>query len=456
MRGARSLLALLVVGLGLGAYIYFVESERDLTDPETRKERVFAIETGTIEEIELKTATGEATTLRRSGEAWQIVAPVTAPADEFAVSSIVSAIETLDLQRALDENPMAVGQFGLEPARMTVAFRTKSGTTLQRLNIGSKTPTGSDLYARVDGQPRLFLISGFLEDTFNRTTFDLRDKKVLAFDQPGVDRVQLSPASGGPAVALARDGGTWRLTTPVASRADQAAVDQLISRASQATFKAVVAGEPAPASAADLRKFGLDRPRFVLELGAGSSRVSLALGNALDDTSIYARDLSKPLVVTVDASLLTDLNKAADDLRVKDVFEFKPYTALSLDITSGGATSSFQKAKPAGGDATAADVWTQTKPAAREINQTGMTDLLNTLSALRAERFVAQAPPSGEDIVVAARSGETDKPVDERVTLRRAGGVVHAIRPNEPGAAVLPAAEFEKALTQLKELTGTK
>ena len=47
--------------------------------------------------------------------------------------------------------------------------------------MGNKTPTGSDLYAQVEGQPKLFLISGYLEDTFNRTTFDLRDKTALKF-----------------------------------------------------------------------------------------------------------------------------------------------------------------------------------------------------------------------------------------------------------------------------------
>jgi hypothetical protein len=233
-------------------------------------------------------------------------------------------------------------------------------------------------------------------------------------------------------------------------------VDSIINRASQATFKGVVAGEPTPASEADLRKYGLDRPRFVLELGAGSTRASLAIGNKLDDSSVYARDVSKMVIVTVDAALLNDLSKTADDLRVKDVFAFKPYTALGVELTRAGSTVVFEKSKPAGGDANAAEVWKQTKPEAKDVNATGMTDLLNTLSSLQADRFVPAAAASGEDLIVVARSGDAAKPVEERVTLRKSGSTVHAIRTNEAGAAVVPTAEFDKALNQLKELTGAK
>ena len=454
MRSARSLLVLLVLGAGLGAYIYFVESKRDLTDPETRKEKVFTVETGKIEEVELRSPNG-GTTLKKNGSTWQIVSPVTAAADEYTVSSLVSALETLEMQRSLQDNPTSVDQFGLDPARISVAFKVAGDATQRRLDIGNKTPTGSDLYARIAGQPKLFLIAAHLEDTLNRSTFDLREKSILKFERDSIDAIRIAPA-GSPAVTLARTGADWRLTAPVSTRADSGAVDSLVNRASQATFKGVVAGEPAPASEAELRKYGLDRPRFILELGAGSTRASIAIGNKLDDSSVYARDVSKAVVVTVDASLLNDLSKTADDLRVKDVFAFKPYTALGLELTRAGSTVSFEKSKPAGGDAAAADVWKQTKPAAKDVNQTGMTDLLNTLSALRADKFVPAAATSGEDLVVVARSGDAAKPVEERVTLRKSGTTVHVIRANEAGASVVPTPEFDKAVNQLKELTGAK
>ncbi len=43
--------------------------------------------------------------------------------------------------------------------------------------------------------------------------------------------------------------------------------------------------------------------------------------------------MSKPAIFTVETGLVTDLEKTPADLRMKDVFEFKSYSAIGLDIT---------------------------------------------------------------------------------------------------------------------------
>ena len=85
MRGLRSTIALLVVLVGLGAYIYFVDLSP--TAPQTTKEKVFAsLEAAKIEEIQVKSEAGDVTTLKKDGTAWQLVSPVTAKASESEVS----------------------------------------------------------------------------------------------------------------------------------------------------------------------------------------------------------------------------------------------------------------------------------------------------------------------------------------------------------------------------------
>jgi hypothetical protein len=455
MRGGRSLLVLLVVALGLGAYIYFVESKRDPLATETR-EKVFSVDTAAIEQIEVRAASGEVTTLRKAGEDdWQIAAPVSAPADETTVASITGALASTDITRVLDENAAAFDQFGLDPPRITVSFTLKGDATRRQLNLGNKTPSGTDTYARIDGQPRLFLIGGYLEDTFNRTTFDLRDKAVLAIEHEAVDAVTLERPSA-PTIALKRQADSWRLAQPIDARADYSPVDSLVSRVDSAQMRSVEleGTEPTPAQ---LRTFGLDRPQLTATFGSGSSVARLAIGGKKDDSSVYARDLSRPLVFTVEASLLTDLQKPVDDLRVKDVFAFRSYTVTSIEIASGGSVVGFEKTTGAAAEnASPASTWKQTKPQARDVDQTAVTDLLSTLSSLRADRFVERAPGTGEDTIVTATSGEGSSSTKEQVTLRRAGGAAYAIREGEPGAAVIPVGDVDKALGQLKSLIDSK
>lgn len=454
MRGGRSLLILLVLALGLGGYIYFVESKRDLTDAETKKAKVFSIETGKIDELQVTSASGEVTALKKSGDTWQIVKPVAATADSGAVSSLVSTIETLEQQRSLDDAPSNVAQFGLDPVRFSVAYKIPGDANWHTLNLGNKTPTGSDLYARVDGQPKLFLVSAYIEDSINRSTFDLRDKTVLAFDRDKVDAVTLQAASG-PALTLTKKGPDWRMSTPIDAKADFSPVDGMIGRVSQVQMKSLINGDGVEPTPAQLKTYGLDTPQLTVTLVAGSAKSTLVIGGKKDDTSLYARDVSRPLVFTVENALLSDLQKKPDDLRVRDVFEFKPFSATAIDITHGAVTASFEKSK-SGTDANASEVWKQTKPTAKDANLTAMTDLLNTLSALRADSFTEKPFASGDDLVVAAKTGEGTTATTESVTLRKSGTVVHAIRSGERGAAVVPTADFDKALTQLKALLDAK
>lgn len=482
MRGGRTFLILLVVALGLGAYIYFIESKRNPSDLE-KKDKVFTVESSKIDSIEVKAASGETTTLKKNGTDWQIVSPDTMDADASAVTTLVSTLESLEISRVVSDNPSSVKDYGLDPPKYTVGYKLAGETAFHKLDVGDKTPTGSDLYARVEGQPKLLLVGAFNGDSLNRTTFDLRDKTVLKFQRDGVDTLKLEGGTG-PAADLTRKADEWRLTAPTSAKADFGTIDGLVGTLAGAKMKTI---EPpvAPAAGAaagtmgpaDLKKYGFDKPQETVTLGAGSTRATLQIGAKKDDTSLYARDLARPLMVfTVENGLLSGLQRKPDDLRVKDVFEFRSFSAQNVEFTMGGQTYSLGKVKelpkpPAAEPGktptptpttsptptpTPVDTWKLTKPAAKDVDQTKATDLLSAFSNLRADKFTDKALPSGTDIVVVAKFGDAASPKEERITFRRSGDVVQAIRQGDSGAAIVPTADFEKAVTQLKELTGAK
>src|SRR5436190_14280733 len=115
MRGARSLIVLLVIAAALGGYIYFVESKKEL-DSTPKKNKVFALESGKIDQVEVHAASGDVTTIKKAGNDWQIASPPGLDADNAEISSLVSALESLEAQRVVDENPASVKDFGLDPA----------------------------------------------------------------------------------------------------------------------------------------------------------------------------------------------------------------------------------------------------------------------------------------------------------------------------------------------------
>ncbi len=448
MRSGRSFLFLSVVAAGLGAYIYFVEADRDPVPTTTStREKVFTIETGTIEAVEITNASAETTRVVRTDTVWAMTDPEAAEADTVEVSMVVSSIESLERVRIVDENPASAAPFGLDPARIIVSVTVRGEAAPKRLLIGNKTPTGGDLYAKVDDDPKVFLIGAYLENTFNRKPFDLREKSVLKFTRDAVDTLVL--AEGTSRMSFARTGNEWRLAAPVSARADFSAVDGIVGRLFQARMSRLVTTD----GTGSLREYGLDRPQIVVTLGAGSTKAELAIGAKEGDEHVYARDLSRPLVFTVEKILLDELKRKPDDLRVKDLFEFRSFSAVGLDITSAGQTLSFAKAKGEGENA--AETWSQTTPSAKAVDEAKFSDMLITLSNLRAESFAATALASGETVVVTARFGGPAAPRSEQITLRKSGTTVHAIRAGEPGAAVVSTTDFDRVMTLLKEITDT-
>jgi hypothetical protein len=181
MRSGRSFLVLLVLAAGLGAYIYFVEAKRDSSAP-AAKAKVFGASAGLIDEVEVRAESGAITKVKRDGSSWQITEPAGVEGDTAQIATLVTTLDSLEVERVVDENPTAVAAYGLDPPRFSVAFRKEGETAQRRLQVGGKTPTGGDVYARVEGDPKVILIAAYLENSLNRTTFDLRNKAVLKFD----------------------------------------------------------------------------------------------------------------------------------------------------------------------------------------------------------------------------------------------------------------------------------
>src|SRR6476620_7727916 len=188
MRGMRFLI-LLIIAIPLGWYAYH-DSTKGPVDDSPKRDKVFAVEADKIDELEIKSESGDRTTLRRKGSDWEVVQPIVAPADQAAVSGITSNLSSVEIQRVIDENAADLKEFGLAEPRVEVGFKA-SGKQL-RLQLGQKTPSGTDVYAKLADAKRVFLVPSFLDATFNHGTFDLRDKSVLKLDREKIDTVEMT------------------------------------------------------------------------------------------------------------------------------------------------------------------------------------------------------------------------------------------------------------------------
>jgi uncharacterized protein DUF4340 len=444
VRGIRSFGVMLVVLIALGGYLYFVESKRTPGDGADKKDKAFAVEADKIEEFTVKSESGERTTLRKNGADWQIVEPAAGKPDAAEVSGITTNLSTLEIQRVIDENPSDLAEFNLAQPRVEVTF--KAAGKDHKLLIGRKTPPGSDLYAKLDDQTKVVLIPAFVDTTFNRTTFDLRDKSVLSVNRDEVGSIAVATSAG--TLRFEKGDGEWKIAQPPSGRADFSAIEGLVSRLTTLQMKSVAA--PTMTNPAE---YGLDKPAATVTLGSGSSQAVLAIGKAAGEGTVFARDLAKPAVVTIDASLLDDLKKGATDYRQKDLFDARAFNATRLELARGGVTTVFEKTTAKNKDGQEQSTWKQVAPAAKDADQAKVENLISALTQAQAASFVEAAPKAASDkpeLTVTLTSNEGKR--HETVAFGRFAVDLFAIRTGEPGAAKIEATTFDNIITALEAL----
>ncbi len=432
MRRLRSTLVLIVVLAGLVGYIYYLD--REGADDTSDREQVFAeVEADAIEDVQITVGGGEPARVQKTDGTWRLVEPVQAEADSTELSSMANSLASIDVERVVDENATDLAQYGLEPGRIEVAYRVTGEEEPRRLLLGEKTPAGGALYARVAGQNRVLLLSSFLESTFNKDAFALRDKSVLRFDRDKADGLEL--VRGRTTIRLTKSGTDWRLVEPVAARADFGQVESIVVRLGSARMESLVDQE-----GKDLATYGLDRPSATLTVTMGSDRSTLLLGRT-ENALVFAKDSSRPLIFTVAPTLESDAIKEISDYRRKDLFDSRSFTATRIELRRGSETSAFEKSKDG-----EMEVWRNA--AGEEADATLIENLLTSITSLRADSFDPDAHAALKAPVLSV-TVRLDDGRTESVTFGREGDQVVASRADEPGTARVPAVTFDEAVTAL-------
>jgi hypothetical protein len=445
MRGLGSTLALLVVLALLGGYIYYDSSKEDTT---ATKDRLFpGVASDNIEALTVKNDAGETTTVKKQDGKWVMTSPVQTRASDIDASGIANALAGLDVSRVVEENPTDVKDYGLDAPKTEITFTSNSGKPSGKLLIGSKTATGGSLYARKDDEKRVVLIGEYNNTTFNRSTFDMRDKAILAFDRAKVDGLDV--VAGTSSFELAKKDSDWKMAKPIVARADNSAADGLVTAVESLQMKSVASTNPTPD---DTKRFGLDKPAGTVNLHLGSDRVSVLVGGPAGDDTVYAKNAAKPEVYTIQKSAADDLQKKADDYRRKDMFDMRAFTATRIEVTRNGKTTAFDKVKGTGENAQ--DTWKRVSPAGADPDKDKFQTFVAALADIRASSFVDSKTRTGLDspaatIVVKFDDGKKE----DRVLFSRVDANAYSSRPDDPGAALVDASKVDEAIKSIDEFT---
>jgi hypothetical protein len=360
------------VFLVLLAFVYFLDKgEKEQKAEEERSKKLADFKDHEARSISI---VGADTTivLEKLEDSWGLVQPVVSGADDSAVNRLLSNLRETDVQRVIEDSaavaaaPDLAAKYGLAEPRLRVLLSLSEGP-LDTVAFGGDSPTGRYTYAqRLGVNPEIFTVEVWRLDNLDKSVFDLRDRRVLAFDRNEVGEVRIT-RPGGDNIVLSKEGseGEWRFNSPLSVAADGSAVTGVLTRLQDGKARSFVAENPGQA---ELSEYGLSSPSpssstgtmLVVSLLLGEDRAEkrLMVGVEADGGKYYARDASRNPVFLIDSTLVNELRKPISELRDKRPLRISERDAVrrieirkegeQLAVVERDSTESWNLLSPAG------------------------------------------------------------------------------------------------------------
>lgn len=372
---------------------------------------------------------------------WRIVKPRALRADTDLVSEFLDKLEGAKAVEFVDDAPKSLAPYGLDkPARVTVWVGRDKDRAARTLLVGRPVPEKKGVYVKREGEPGVILTAEAVWTAFPKTVAALRDKTVVSYAYDKLAKVEITHGRG--AIALEKEGTTWKLTAPEALRADSGAVTQLLWKIRDLHALGFLAE-----GAADVPRF-LAKPEVTVKLWEGGAKEpkTLLLQSSSErrggQPAALAAVQGEGPVVLVEGKALSELTPGVAELRDRTVFPaFDLGDVKRARVTGGGE-------KPLGVEKSGETDWKQVEPT-RGATKDGR--VANVLLALKALKWKEIASKGGDDAKFGLDKPELEVSVfkgdgSELGTLlvgRTDGAVTYVKLKAEPGIFAVSSKDLE-------------
>jgi hypothetical protein len=433
----RSLIIAIVVLAALTGALYWSNRQKpaDAAASADAPPKILTLKQEDISKIDIKKKGADELVLAKDGSGkWQITSPQPLSVEQSAVSPMLSSLSTLTSERLVEDKASDLGQYGLSDPALVANITEKNNQT-HALLLGDQTPAGGAVYAKLDGDPRVFMIASYNKGNIDKSVNDLRDKRLLTVDGDKISKVELIAKKDD--IEFGRNKDAWQIVKPKPLRADGQQVEELVRSLTDARMDLSGADQDAKKRAA---AFAAATPVATAKVTAESGTQELQVRKNKDD--YYAKSSVVEGVYKVSSSLGKGLDKGLEDFRNKKLFDFGFSDPNKIEIHDG--TKSYFLTK--GGD----DWW---NGSGKKLDAGSAQSVVDKIRDLSASKFVDSrfAAPAIE-LTVTSNDGKRVEKV--QISKHDAGYI--ARREGDASLYELDApaiTELEKAAEEMKVAT---
>ncbi len=315
----NSLLVAAIILAALSGVLYWSNHKKtaasDVKVSSETPPKILTLSQADIIRVEIKKKSGDDFSLAKNDAGkWEIQTPKPLRADQNEVSNMLSTLSSLSSERLIDEKAGNLAEYGLAQPAIEVDVTEKDNKS-QKLLIGDSTPTGNAAYVALAGDPRVFTLASYNKTSLDKSAKDLRDKRLLVFEQDKLSRVELSAKKQ--VIEFGRNKDQWQIVKPKPLRADDSNVQELIRKLADAKMDLSASDEDQKKA---VSAFASGTVVGVAKVTDASGTAELQVRKSKDD--YYAKSSAVEGVYKVGSDLGTALDKSVDDFRNKKLFDF--------------------------------------------------------------------------------------------------------------------------------------
>jgi hypothetical protein len=385
--------------------------------------KILSLKEDDIFKIDLKKKDADEIVLAKNNSKWQITAPKPLGADQTTVSTMLSTLSSLNSDRLVEDKASNLSQYGLTEPALETDVTVKDKT--QKLLLGDNAPTGNAVYAKLDGDPRVFTVATYEKNNIDKSVNDLRDKRLITANQDKISKVELLAKKQD--IEFGRNKDEWQIVKPRPLRADGTQVDDLVRNLTDAKMEL----SPTDDSKKMAASFASASPVAAAKVTDESGTQELQVRKNKDD--YYAKSSIVDGIYKVSSSLGQAMDKGLDDFRNKKLFDFGFSDPNKIEIHDG--TKSYFLTR--GGE----DWW---NGSGQKLDMNAAQSLIDKVRDLSATKFVDSgfSQPVVE-LTVTSNDGQRV----EKVSISKSGENYVARREGEPSLYQIDG----KAVTNLQK-----
>ena len=235
-------------------------------------------------------------------------------ADNIMTERLLNTVKTLKREKLIDLDPPDPTIYGLNPPLMNLAIQFEAGEGLE-LEIGKENYTQDACFARVKGDPTVFLVPLDINAFYGVDLASLRSRSLILTTPMNVASLEIKVYD--PAMLNRMEGALlpklvvqkqtaqrpeWMIVSPIMEPAQFQKINKFFQRLNLVEVKEIIDVTPE-----DLPKYGLDRPQAALILTLLSGHQQKILFGREEEGWVYVMNSDRKDIMLIPQMTMIDL-----------------------------------------------------------------------------------------------------------------------------------------------------